>query len=68
MKWTNLKIMRCPACGRPVQQEILKGMVECKSCNFGVGIDKFEEIVQGMYRPKMRMPEAQDNQEALNSL
>lgn len=73
MNWELLKNNECPKCGNTLM-ECSNGVqmgYECSTkgyeCTFFIGQEKFEEIVNSLYRPRIRN-EVEDNQAELNNL
>jgi hypothetical protein len=62
MDWPKLKIGRCPNCSDSLKNTgtILTPMYSCvsKACEFKISGDKFDEIVNDRYKPRVfKMPE-----------
>lgn len=52
MKWNNLKNNKCPKCFGLLTQNTITGLHECLGCNdFTISEEKFDKIVNDMYRP-----------------
>ena len=67
MKWRNLKNNKCPQCTSSLMFEIKLGNhLSCTKCNFGISMEKFEKIVNDLYKPKPI--EISDNQQSLSDL
>lgn len=70
MKWENLKNNKCPMCGSLLRscsngtQDGYGCSTKGYECTFFVGIEKFNQIVNSLYKPK----EVKDNFEALQNL
>ena len=71
MNWNNLKNGKCPKCNAVVGFESVKQMYTCSNmaegCDFRIGKEKFEKIVNDLYKPKNR-PSFNDNLSELNNL
>lgn len=68
MKWNNLKNNKCPKCNSVLTtSQLLDKQFYCSaspSCNFRISNEKFEKIVNDLYKKK---PKVQDNFEALQN-
>lgn len=50
MDWKRLQTMRCPSCAGKLEDA---GMgYRCKSCEFFVGYEKFQKLINDMMMPK----------------
>lgn len=68
--WNNLKNNICPRpnCGGTLTQGLLDTKVSCNKCDFWMSALKFEQIVNNIYKPKVKRRPVEDNLEALNNL
>lgn len=68
MNWNNLKNFECPKCSSMLDE--VGSTVRCESldCDFACSKQKFDQIVESLYKPKIFRTEEEDNQEALNNL
>ena len=76
MNWKALKNNRCPNCGEllvstlPTIRETgcaTINLMECDTCDFRISKEKFEKIVNDLYKPKKNLV-SKDNMEELNNL
>lgn len=65
MKWNNLKNANCPKCDNFLS--LIKGKY-VSSCGFFISKEKFDELVDKMYKNPRSQFNTADNSEALNSL
>lgn len=65
MNWNSLKNNKCPKCNSLLEQGRLTH--DCTKCEFKIGLNKFEEVVGNLYRPRP-MNAIVDNQEGLNNM
>lgn len=63
MKWSNLKSLKCPECGKPLGDKTNKKgpygyykVRECTNCSFLITENKFNEVVNGLYFPRKKKP------------
>jgi len=71
MIWSRLKNNLCPKCNNLLQAKgIIDTMYECSkaSCDFLIASERFDEIVEDLYNPKLRkhrpFPRAYDSEES----
>lgn len=61
--------MLCPKCAEPLKRDSEARIVSCTSCSFGIGYQRFDEVVQSLYKPKTeRTPDIEDNLSELNNM
>ncbi len=63
MNWNNLKNVTCPDCSRGLSKQ--DGFYRCFGCNFRIGHQKFDTVVNNLYKPKTQDA---DNLSELNNL
>lgn len=70
MKWENLKSNKCPKCSSLLTDAKIDKRYSCPSfdCNFTIAKEKFDKIVNDLYKPKARRCGTSDNFEALQNL
>ena len=72
MKWNNLKNVKCPACGSGLKTSLLSDFYFCvnnpASCDFKIGKEKYDSVVNNLYKPRARYETQEDNLSALNNL
>lgn len=69
MDWNNLKDNKCPKCSYPLTESDSKMHMYCINCtDFFIKKEKFDEVVNSLYKPKRKRYNAFDNMEALNNL
>lgn len=56
MLWENLKKNMCPNCSAYLTRAPFSATARhyCGRCTFQIGHDKFEKIVQDLYKPKQK--------------
>lgn len=65
MDWSKLKDNKCPKCKEGVLEHNLRG---CRcACGFMMSAQKFNKIVEDLYKPRARRCGTFDNIEALNN-
>lgn len=74
MIWKRLKENKCPRCVSYLMPSsdrsgVYNGVTKCssKTCDFAIGTDKFDDMINDMYRPKKER-RYDDNLSALNNL
>ena len=67
MNWNRLKDMRCPDCSAVLIANKADSFIRCSLCNFKVREERFNQIMNDMYTPKVEEVE-RDNQAELNNL
>ncbi len=61
MNWKNLKNNKCPKCLGVLTHDKDNMILYCDDCgDFKIGEERFEEIVNGLYKPKKRQQEDED--------
>ena len=60
--------MKCPECGCKLLVYDTESKYRCCSCKFRIRSQRFDEIVNDLYKPKFQRAIIEDNQEALNNL
>ena len=68
--WKKLKEMKCPKCGCVLLTNDAKDWYRCCSCDFKIRSTRFDEIINGLYKPKSQInnEEEEDNLSKLNNL
>jgi len=72
--WSRLKTMRCPKCNLNLCGSLLDPVYQCEgnadaSCDFSIGKEKFDKIVDDMYgKPKKQFQSEDDRLSELNNL
>lgn len=66
MNWNKLKENRCPRCSQLLSKA--KGFHECAHCGFSIGHEKFEKVIDNLYKGKSNLIQVNDNFEALQNL
>lgn len=64
MKWSNLKINRCPKCNGDFAKTMVGGIpdqIGCK-CGFRIGVQKYKEIVSDQIQSKLEEEMYADNE------
>lgn len=64
MKWSNLKLNKCPKCDKSLVDRLDRGFFRC-SCGFGISEKRYREIISSQvnegiekhYRPLDENPE-----------
>lgn len=51
MKWSNLKTMQCPDCGKSLKD---KAAGYCCECGFCISYEKFRSVINNIYKSKPR--------------
>lgn len=69
MNWLNLKNNKCPSCSCFLTRAPFSSTASsyCNSCNFRISSEKFDKIVNGLYKKK-RSPTYEENLSELNNL
>lgn len=65
MDWKKLKDNKCPKCGTSTLEHNLR-YCRCK-CGFMMSVQKFNKIIEYLYRPKQKRCGTFDNFEALQN-
>lgn len=74
MNWKNLKDMKCPKCGLPLEQSNFNTRgygCDSETCDFFITDPKFRQLVDGLYKgfaDKNYKPKFGDDTEALREL
>lgn len=68
MNWKNLKDNACPKCKCPLEEDGDSHRCSSLDCDFSCPHEKFESIVNSLYRPRARAIEPEENLKALNDL
>jgi hypothetical protein len=66
--WKKLKDMKCPKCGCALLTYDTESKYRCCSCSFRIRSARFDEIINGLYKPKSQINNEEDNLSALNNL
>lgn len=66
MNWRALKNVDCPNCIEPLKVPLLSGFYECPLCTFKISEEKFDAIVNKLYKPR-QYTTPEDNLSALNN-
>jgi hypothetical protein len=68
MKWINLKEMKCPKCSNSLYES--NGGYACAAvkCEFYIRSERFNKIVDSMYKPKERSTEHMSEEQRLSEL
>ena len=69
MKWNNLKDYKCPKDGEPMKD--IGHYHSCTKCIFSINKEKFDEIVNNIYKPKKRCGGTRlvsENEQALSEM
>lgn len=66
MNWDRLKDMRCPDCGAILINKQDDSHIRCCLCNFKIRHLRFEEIINGMYKPEVEVRERDNLSELIN--
>ena len=68
MKWNNLKDMRCPKCSAMLYKS--NGGYACSGskCEFFIREERFDTVIQSIYKPKERSTENMTGEERLSEL
>ncbi len=64
MKWSNLKEVKCPQCDRQLTK---LAKYACMNCHFTISSEKFDNIVNKMYRNPRAQYHEGDNSSLLNN-
>lgn len=69
MNWKALKNNACPKCESKLLRTPLSDTYECSenTCTFSVTAQRFDEIINDMYKPKVRRCGFEDNFSSLNN-
>lgn len=67
MNWKNLTENKCPKCSAYLKHSALSLVISCSLCDFMISNKRYNEIVNDMYRPKIRET-FEDNSFDLNNL
>lgn len=65
MIWERLKKMKCPKCAAVLIRDRMYAKYRCSGCEFWIKEKKYNDIVNGFYKPEDR---EEDNLEQLNNL
>ncbi len=52
MNWKNLKDTKCPSCKSLLVDYPSSRMYKCPTGDFSIGYDKFNQVVNNLYKPK----------------
>lgn len=72
--WSRLQTMKCPKCNMALKEAITSSIYRCDgveegSCDFVISKEKFNALVQSLYRPKKaRIITEEENLSELNNL
>jgi hypothetical protein len=68
MNWNNLKDNCCPKCKHALTDNYKIEMHQCTNCDFAVGNEKFNNLINNLYKPKNQGEEIVDIDERLSQL
>lgn len=68
LKWKNLKDGKCPQCSKQMVDAFVRTNPFYCDCGFTISQEKFEKIVNDMYKPKSQSTEFMTESERLHEL